>query len=424
MAVSVIVHVTVLVPLLLMAMTNVSAPSTERTPEPEEDVASRERMPEEPEPALGIDEGTPSSVSWVGYEEYEEHLAQLAEVEQAAFTREPSGAMGTNEGLMPIENVSQPMVMAPPVAEETLADRADHAGDDRTEPDAEVEKDVIDADADEEITAPKDERDVQQPEPIPPHVKPSEESATLEEQSSKPDADAPALTDEDVIEGPPEPSKEVGAADEPGAHDTEAAEAPSETVDDMAVAEPDEVEVEEAIDATKQNAGASEETDDPDPENTTEESESRDAPDQSEAEHEPPQPDQRDGPPGEVRDGEEADKDADATSIIDVPRENWRLGKPLAAKGVEVKPERPHFTLLQLMTSSPRNPVVGIRFNQKGVPREAVLLRSTGDRSIDAAIVASLYRWRASGETIDELNDDQTFDLQIRIMLVQERRSG
>ncbi|MDG2053823.1 MAG: hypothetical protein P8J86_03865 [Phycisphaerales bacterium] len=46
----------------------------------------------EPPPPLGGEEGSPSSLVWIGYDTYQEHLAELAEVEQAAFTPSPMGA--------------------------------------------------------------------------------------------------------------------------------------------------------------------------------------------------------------------------------------------------------------------------------------------------------------------------------------------
>ena len=43
----------------------------------------------------GIDNGAMSTLTWIGYEEYEEHLAQLAEADQAAFTREEAHGLPT-----------------------------------------------------------------------------------------------------------------------------------------------------------------------------------------------------------------------------------------------------------------------------------------------------------------------------------------
>ena len=41
--------------------------------------------PDEPEVKLGIDESEASTLTWIGYEEFQEHMARLAELEQAQF---------------------------------------------------------------------------------------------------------------------------------------------------------------------------------------------------------------------------------------------------------------------------------------------------------------------------------------------------
>jgi outer membrane biosynthesis protein TonB len=41
---------------------------------------------------LGIDAPTPSTLTWIGYEQYRLHMAALAEVDQAAFRTSPPGA--------------------------------------------------------------------------------------------------------------------------------------------------------------------------------------------------------------------------------------------------------------------------------------------------------------------------------------------
>ena len=46
---------------------------------------------QKPPPPLGGEEGSPSSLVWIGYDTYQEHLAELADVEQAAFTPSPMG---------------------------------------------------------------------------------------------------------------------------------------------------------------------------------------------------------------------------------------------------------------------------------------------------------------------------------------------
>lgn len=389
LAVSVALHMTVLVPMLLMAMT-ASKPSQQlRSELPPDDTPVSEEEPPREEPKLGIDEGTPSSVSWVGYEEYEEHLAQLAEMDQAAFTQEPSGAMGRQDDATPVEEVIEGSEPVELLREDAIEPIDDDAGEEH----ATEMTEAVEAAVEDEVVAPDE-------------------------------AESPMITDTDVVEGELEELAE--AVEERSEREDDVAEAPAEVADDFSIEEPEPAE--DADDMERRETSNEVEPEDIEAETETESeaesdidsASSESAESQPEETDRPEQP-QRDAPPGEARDGEEADKDSDPTSVIDVPRENWRLGRPLAARGVEIKPERPHFTLLQMMTSSPRNPIVGIRFNNRGRPAEALILRGTGDRAIDSSIVASLYRWRAEGQAIDNLDGEQTFDIQIRIVLVQRR---
>lgn len=115
--------------------------------------------------------------------------------------------------------------------------------------------------------------------------------------------------------------------------------------------------------------------------------------------------------------GEEADKQSDPTSTIETPLDNIRIGKPLAAAGLELFPRRPDFTTLQRMSAWPANPLCLIQFDATGTPRHATLLEGTGDGRIDDALLASLYSWRAKGPPLEALNDPDTIDVTIRIVL-------
>ena len=119
--------------------------------------------------------------------------------------------------------------------------------------------------------------------------------------------------------------------------------------------------------------------------------------------------------------GAQADKESDATSIIDVPPEKWRLGKPLAAHGLELKPRRPTIDVLTMLTAAPGNPLCQINFGRSGEPKAAAILRGSGDSRVDDAILASLYRWRASGKELDGLSNDQTIEVRIHMLLNRSR---
>jgi len=119
--------------------------------------------------------------------------------------------------------------------------------------------------------------------------------------------------------------------------------------------------------------------------------------------------------------GAQADKESDATSIIDVPPDQWKLGKPLAAHGLELKPRRPTIDLVTMLTAAPGNPLCQIKFARNGEPKAAAILRGSGDSRVDDAILASLYRWRASGKELDGLPNDQTVEVRIHMLLNRSR---
>jgi hypothetical protein len=82
-----------------------------------------------------------------------------------------------------------------------------------------------------------------------------------------------------------------------------------------------------------------------------------------------------------------------------------------------LRPQKPEFTTLTLMTAAPRNPLVEIDFAGDGKPLEARILQSSRDTRVDLAIEASLYRWRAEGKPLAQLEGDQVITVQIRIIL-------
>ncbi len=116
-----------------------------------------------------------------------------------------------------------------------------------------------------------------------------------------------------------------------------------------------------------------------------------------------------------------ADLDSDPFSL-EMPLENMKTGKPIAGKGIEIKPVKPHQELFQRMTSAPGNPVVEIQFGKDHKPRRCFIRRSSGDTRFDEALKNSLYRWRAIGEEIDKLEGDETVNITLEIGLVERRR--
>jgi len=111
-----------------------------------------------------------------------------------------------------------------------------------------------------------------------------------------------------------------------------------------------------------------------------------------------------------------SDRDAEATSVIRVSEEEWRIGKPLAGQGIVLKPKKPTFFPNQLIATRPRNVVADLSIDRTGKPIFVVLLYATGGVSIDRAIENSLYRWRASGEQIEALKGEETVKITIHLL--------
>jgi hypothetical protein len=123
--------------------------------------------------------------------------------------------------------------------------------------------------------------------------------------------------------------------------------------------------------------------------------------------------------PGKPADGEKSDRESDATSIVDVPQAKWRNGRPLAGKGLNVRTQRPVFDELTTISTGGTNPIVEIEFDKEGVPKNCVILQSSGTQLIDQPIIDCLYRWRASGSQLEKLSVGKTLKYRIRMLLTK-----
>ena len=75
-----------------------------------------EEQPEEQPEELGIEESLAETPTWIGYEEYEEHLARLSEVEQAAMLAAPTaGGGGGSAGSSAAAAPTPPPLPIPPM---------------------------------------------------------------------------------------------------------------------------------------------------------------------------------------------------------------------------------------------------------------------------------------------------------------------
>ncbi len=119
--------------------------------------------------------------------------------------------------------------------------------------------------------------------------------------------------------------------------------------------------------------------------------------------------------PVESKPADPADRDADPTSTIEVPPENWKTGKPVAGEGIQLRPKRPSFTAHQAVTSAPGSMFATLFIDHTGRPIRVEIVEGTGSGSIDRTLKSSLYSWRASGERIDAMSEGETIRIPIEI---------
>jgi|TARA_B100000959_G_C14989579_1_gene627166 hypothetical protein len=114
--------------------------------------------------------------------------------------------------------------------------------------------------------------------------------------------------------------------------------------------------------------------------------------------------------------GNPSDRDSSATSIIEFSPNDWKLGQPLAAPGIVLRPKRPPSKPYLPELNSPSTLVAGLHISNTGKPQDVIILVSSGSRVIDRKWNSCLYRWRASGDQIDALEDEETLMITIQIL--------
>jgi hypothetical protein len=321
-----------------------------------EDLASLMSIEEQPpELRLGIEAPTPPSLTWVGYETYEEHrTASEAEMDQAAFRQDPAGGSDSAAERSPGDALAGRVPAAAPSA---LAQSPP------LEPDAPAaqapdEPPPAPADAD-SPDAPHDPAAIDLLLAFNRFV--HDAAAAAADPATRSAAPQEARHADDTQAAPPPDAHAAGP--QPDARAAPASPAPPANPNGQ--------------DSTAGSAGAA-------------------------------------GPPAP---GESADKESDPASVIAVDFEDVRLGRPLAGHGLELRPQKPEFTPLVRITSAPGNPLVEIRFGRSGRPLEARIIGSSGDNRVDEALLSSLYRWRARGSDLERLQGDRTIDVRLRIIL-------
>lgn len=304
----------------------------------------------------GVENGSDEGMTWIGYDEYQEHLAQHGEVDQAAFTEKDAAGGGA-----PVAGEVNP---APAPAQPTQPEQV------QVQPTPAVE--AVSAASPAPTTAPSDLKGVEaQPTPL----------SDLPTMPTSPDGELPAAINRPDVQ--PEPSKDSPPT---------AAIHPAKTPDAVA---------REEVPATPQTP----------PQNPQPAQTGATSPVVAPVPGPP-------GAPGTSQEqGEKSDRESDATSVVDAPPSTWRNGKPLARKGVEVKTRKPELPILTRLTTSPANPVCEIIFGRDGVPVTCRILQSSGYPDIDGPVLDALYRWRAKGSQLDKLAPGKTLPFRVRFIL-------
>lgn len=328
--------------------------------------ASLEAPERSPEPQLGLDKELPASVDWVGYDEYRKHLARLAETEQAAMTDKPPPGGPEESPDSTAQDVTEAAAPSPP---DVTA--PDVAGSPASEDEA-VDHDVQEPAADprETVTAAPEAVPIMAPKSATADVP---ESMPIEPARLNPLLGPVVERIEEMIRASVVARAEASLQESP-ATQSRPTQSPSETPPPVPAA--------------------------------------------------PSAPSVPPGQPVEHHDetGDVTDRQSDATSRLDVTRDQWQMGKPLAGKGVEIKPRRAEVPLFTRFTAAIRaNPICRMEFDRGGRVVRAMILAPSGDPRVDENILNSLYSWRASGASIEALGDNDVFVVELRYVLMSGR---
>ncbi|BAM04731.1 hypothetical protein [Phycisphaera mikurensis] len=122
----------------------------------------------------------------------------------------------------------------------------------------------------------------------------------------------------------------------------------------------------------------------------------------------PPEPPPAPEGPPEPTSAPRSDSESDATAAEDATE--LRPGRVEVGPGLTVDVARPKIDPVAILSTVVRSPRVAVTFDRDGTVLNARILRSAGSNAVDAPILRSLYRWRASGERLDGWDAPRTFE--------------
>lgn len=125
------------------------------------------------------------------------------------------------------------------------------------------------------------------------------------------------------------------------------------------------------------------------------------------------------GAPGNP--GLAASKESGATSTKKAPA--VRLGKVVAAEGLDIQTKSPRWSYTTMQLRMPRNPVVEITFGpdgkvlRAGFASEGGATMDTGFADVDQPLLSAIYSWTARGEKLRDLTRE-TGEVTVRITVL------
>lgn len=356
---------------------------------------------EEKKLELGIDDSEASTLTWIGYKEYQEHMARLADVEQAEL--QAGSAMPLSGGAPAAPDTPQvtpqpPTEPSPETAQQSNEPSTTPAEQETPTSNAPVEKQPVDSAA-----GPKSNEQSDAPPPpgglpkLPEGpAPPGETNVPLQGvETPTPNEVLPESTSQEQSPPVPDPKPSESPASEKQELKNEST--PQETTPKESTEPKPPVQPTPPVTPSKAGPGGTPGAGQPVPDSSP----PRDETD----EKLPPKPDA-------------AKADSTATSTVKVPLKDWRKGKPIAASGLRLFPRRPTFTALQGVTAGgSKNLFVRFEFGSNGKPAKVTLVRGTGIMALDRTFIASFYQWRASGKQLKELKKGERVPVQLEIVL-------
>lgn len=439
--------------LLLPPAPSPAQPEAQKPPPPPAPTPKPEPVPTPPELSpviLGIDDGSEMSKNWLGGAEDMPHSGPKADQDQAQFTPAPGipvvGSGSTQGPSSPLRPAPQsapspaPLPVSPPAPQqadptppaEELKPASPPPPAPRQVAPSKEQPEVPDAKradtpkpgasepgpADGPERAPAIDKNASQSPPAPNGELPAPNPA------ARPDGDPTSRIAPRQQEAPaPAPAPPEGAAIDPKATpnpvgDPNSTAEKSDTPSDQtrpSDAEPEEHRLEDQMQELKDRRAAAAQN--PPAEFSQPAPDPSDASADEQASPSAGEQGQAGAPVAGDRPGIQSDRESDAAAVVVVPSN--KLGKPLAAKGLNITTVRPRWSTTTLLTTAPKSPLVQIEFRRDGAVVDAKFVgkQSTGYLEVDDPLLDAIHKWRAKGKQLDQLPPGRTIILILRIQL-------